>query len=170
MKYRRPARHIVLALGITAAGCGGSPGSGPSPAMPADYAALPDTLVCVVDRAAPSGLSELPAKLDGDEVVVFADGAVRPLDELHPVNMIAGYAGREGWLTRGEPVTFQGRQYVRTGGERRIGIDLLSRVGEHQGILVFAGQEDDAPADAIYVPTAPGCIFQAFVREDLLRQ
>lgn len=154
---------------VLAGACTVAPPRTAAPAMPPEYVALPDTLVCVIDRAAPSGLSELPAKVDNGQVVVFADGSVRSLSEVHPVSMIAGYAGREGWLTRGDPVPFSGARYVRTGGERRIGIELLQRVGEYQGILLFSGLEDPPPADALYIPTSPGCIFQAYVREDLVR-
>jgi hypothetical protein len=141
------------------------------PALPPEYAVLPDTIVCVVDRASPTGLREIAARQGAQGVVVLDDGgAVRPLESIHPVNVIAGYAGREQWLTRGDPITHEARRFLRTGGERRIAPDLLQRVGEHQGILLFAGQDDPPPRDALYVPTAPGCIFQAFVREDLLRR
>jgi hypothetical protein len=159
-------------VGLVSAGmaaCTVEPAEEPGPVLPPQYVALPDTLVCVIDRAAPSGLASLPAKIEDGGVVVFADGRVSALEEVHPVSMIAGYAGREAWLTRGDPVPFSGASYVRTGGERRIGIELLDRVGEHEGILLFAGLEDPPPADALYIPTSPGCIFQAYVREDLIQ-
>jgi hypothetical protein len=139
---------------------------GPRP-VPAEYTALPDTLVCVVDRAASRGLREIPGKNDRGNVLLLVDGRVTPLEEAHPIDMIAGYAGREAWLTRGDPVTFEGRSFNRYGGERRIRADLLRRVGEHQGILLFADGQDPPPIEALYVPTAPGCIFQPFVRQEL---
>src|SRR5690606_24214579 len=104
-----------------------------------------------------------------DGVVLLEDGRIESLEAIHPVSVIAGYAGREAWLTRGDPISLDGQRYIRTGGERRVTPDLLARAGEHQGILLFAGRDDSPPADALYVPTAPGCIFQAFVREDLIR-
>lgn len=165
----RIGSSVLFAL--AASGCGSAgPAAGPAPEVPPDYAALPDTLVCVVDRASPAGLTELAAKARGEEIVVFEDGEVLPLSAVHPVNVIAGYAGREGWLVEGAPVTHSGARYVQTGGERRIDLALLTRVGEHMGILLFAGTDDSPPPDAIYVPTAPGCIFQAYVREDLMRR
>jgi hypothetical protein len=163
----RHAVAVCLLAGIGSA-CGAQLGSR-GPAVPPQYAMLPDTLVCVVDRGSPAGLRQLPAKLEGGTVVILVDGEIRPLEAVHPVSMIAGYAGREPWLTRGDPITLEGRRYLRTGGERRVGLMLLRRLGEHQGILLFAGQEDPPPADALYVPTAPGCIFQPYVREDLIR-
>jgi hypothetical protein len=170
MSWRQVGGILIIGLFGVAGACTVPPPAVPAPSLPPEYVALPDTLVCVVDRATDSGLSELPAKIDDGEVVVFADGGVSPLEDVHPVSMIAGYAGREGWLTRGDPVAFSGGRYVRTGGERRIGIELMGRVGEHQGILLFAGLEDTPPADALYVPTSPGCIFQAYVREDLIQR
>jgi hypothetical protein len=157
---------VVAFLGLIAA-CGPPPGPASAPPPPG-YAALPDTVVCVVDRASDRGLRALSAKTGETGVVVFLDGAVRPLEEVHPIGMIAGYAGAEEWLRRGDPVSHGGRRYLRTGGERRIGLELLRRIGDHEGILLFAGEEDPPPPDALYVPTAPGCIFQPYVREDLL--
>jgi hypothetical protein len=153
---------------LIAAGCASAPPPNPQPAVPAAYAALPDSLVCVVDRAMPLGLRELPAKVQGEEIVILEDGQITPLEAVHPVNVIAGYAGQESWLTRGEPIPFAGNTFSRTGGERRVRATLLQRVGEHRGILLFAGGEDAPPMDALYVPTAPGCVFQPYVRQDLL--
>ncbi|HUE95726.1 MAG TPA: hypothetical protein VMN39_03670 [Longimicrobiaceae bacterium] len=168
LNSRAGALLPFLLAALTACG-GGSPG-GLAPEAPPGYAALPDTIVCVVDRGAPVGLRQIPAKKDGDDVVVLSGGAAVRLETLHPINVIAGYAGRESWLSRAEPISFVGRGYSNVGGERRVPIELLRRVGEHRGILLYAGTEDDPPPDALYVPTAPGCIFQPFVREDLIRR
>jgi hypothetical protein len=171
MNAARLRNFLLLAIALPLAACGGPPpSSGPAPVGPSRaYAALADTLVCILDRTTATGLRDLPAKIGEDGPVVLLDGQIQPLQTLHPVNVIAGYAGREGWLTRGDPLVFGERRYIRTGGERRVARDLLTRAGEHMGILLFAGGQDATPYDALYVPTAPGCIFQAYVREDLLR-
>jgi hypothetical protein len=70
-------------------------------------------------------------------------------------------------LSFGAPVTHAGRRYVRTGGERRVPINLLRRVGDHQGVPLFASPDEPTP-EAVYVPLRPGCVFQAYVRSDLL--
>lgn len=152
------------------AGCSGQTSGGPALTIPPRYATLPDTVACVVDRAAPRGLRNIPAKVEGDQIVVLMGNEIVPLESVHPVNVIAGYAGREGWLVRGDPLNVDGSRFARTGGERRVAAELLRRSGEHQGILLFAGDEDEPPPDALYVPTAPGCIFQPYVREDLIRR
>jgi len=155
---------------LLSAACSTAPAPAPAPRAPAAFVALPDTIVCVIDRTSPSGLAQLGAKVGAEGVVLFADGAVRPLESVHPIGVIAGYAGQEQWLTQGEPIVYDGRRYPRVGGERRIASELIRRVGEHRGILLFAGEEDSSPIDALYVPTSPGCIFQGFVREDLIRR
>ncbi|MQA90204.1 MAG: hypothetical protein GEU90_08215 [Gemmatimonas sp.] len=162
-----PRVSFVALLAMMATGCGPTPVPQPTPAPPPEYVAMPDTLVCVVDRATPVGLTHLPAKVGSQGIVVYSEGAIRPLEEIHPVNMIAGYAGQEEWVARGDPIPFSNARYVRIGGERRVDLDLLARVGEHLGILLFAGREDPA-TEALYIPTTPGCIFQAYVREDLI--
>jgi hypothetical protein len=171
MQAARSRKLLLLALALPLAACGGAPpSSGPAPTnASAEYAALPDSVVCIIDRTSPAGLTELPAKVGPSGPVVLENGQIRSLETIHPINVIAGYAGREGWLTRGDPIVYSQRRYVRTGGERRVASNLLIRAGEHMGILLFAGGDDDSPFDALYVPTAPGCIFQAYVREDLLR-
>lgn len=165
----RDPRSLCLAVVLMVlGGCGSSPARGPQPNVPPAYAALPDSLVCVVDRAMPLGLRELPAKVQGEQIVILQDGQITPLEAVHRVTVIAGYAGQEDWLRRGEPIPFAGTTFARTGGERRVRATLLQRVGEYRGILLFAGAEDAPPIDALYVPTAPGCVFQPFVRQDLI--
>lgn len=164
MKLQRAGLLFCGAIIVLFAGCFGRSSGGPNAGIPAGYAALPDTLVCVLDRAMPLGLREIPAKKQGAEVVVVIDGAIAPLSSAHPVNVIAGYAGREAWLTQGEPLPFEGGTFARSGGERRVEPSLLRRAGEYRGILLFAGATDTAPAEAVYVPTSPGCIFQPYVR------
>lgn len=161
----------VLAGALLLSGCGMQRGLSQGSPVPADYAALPETVVCVVDRSSERGLRDIPARSGaGGSIVLLVDGRVQPLEAVHPINVIAGYAGSEPWLTRGDPIPHQGRTFVRYLGERRIDSELLQRVGEHQGILLFAEAGTAPPARALYVPTAPGCIFQGYAREDLMNQ
>lgn len=169
MSYR-PQKLLLTAVFLAVnAGCsGGGLFQSPQPELPPEYAMLPDSLVCVVDRATPLGLRELPVKVRDDELVVLSEGQIVSLETVHPVNLIAGYAGNEAWLTRGDPLPLNDNTFTRTGGERRVQASLLQRVGEYRGILLFSGADDAPPPDALYVPTAPGCVFQPFVRDDLL--
>lgn len=156
---------VLLAVGIAACSRNPEPGDR-SPSL-----ALADTTVCVVSPAAPNGLRLVEAKREvaTGRVMLLEDGELIPFEQRYPVSLIAGYAGREGWFTSAEPVTFAGQRYVRTGEMRRVPEDQLVRVGDFRGVLLFSGAGDDPPPDALYVPAEPDCVFQAYVRADLVR-
>ena len=167
---------VVTAL-ATLAACGRpAPTVAPAPAPPPppsaaqQYAALPDTVICVVDRTTDRGLRDLQAKRAANgSVVLLVDNTIRSIDEIHPVGVTAGYAGQEVWFTGGQPVTLQGRSYVKYGGERRVPLNQLRRVGDFQGVPLYGAPADSVRPQAVYVPVRVGCIFSAYVREDLYR-
>ena len=141
-----------------------------TPSAAEQYAALADTSVCVVDRTTRRGLRPLAAKVEPDgKVVVLVAERVVGLDELHPVQAAAGYAANEHWVTAGEPINLLDRRYEKVGPERLIAFDQLERAGEFRAVPVFADPSDPAPPRAVYLPMRPGCVFQAYVRSDLLR-
>ncbi|CAN5780564.1 hypothetical protein BH23GEM6_BH23GEM6_00290 [soil metagenome] len=155
----------VLALTAVTACAGMMPGAGPSTAR---WDAAADTTLCVVDRTAPAGLRNIAARIDDRGVILVRDGRnTLSLEQAHPVSIMAGYAGEERWVTGPTPVTHAGRRYIRTGGDRLVPINLLTRVGNYQGVPLFASP-DERTAEAVYVPLRPGCVFQAYIREDLL--
>ena len=167
---------VATALVILAGACGRTPPpvvappapSGPS--IPQQFAALPDTAVCVVDRTTERGLRDLQAKRGANGgVVLLVDNQIQPLEAIHPVGVTAGYAGQEIWYTRGQPVSLQSRSYMRYGGERRVPMNQLRRVGDYQGIPLYSAPADSVRPQAVYVPVRVGCIFSAYVREDLYR-
>jgi hypothetical protein len=156
---------LLLAAATSTACAGRLPGSA---ATPERWEALRDTTLCVVDRTSPTGLTNLAARVESDGgVVLLENRRIVPLDQVHPVSLLAGYAGREPWVTSGAAISHAQRRFVRTGGERRVPIALLRRVGDHQGVPLFASPEEAVP-EAVYVPLRPGCVFQAYVRSDLL--
>lgn len=167
---------VGAALVALAAACGRTPpprtgppaSAGPSSAQ--QYAALPDTTVCVVDRTTDRGLRDLQAKQSTNgSVVLLVDGEIQALESIHPVGVTAGYAGQETWFTRGQPVALRGLSYVKYGGERRVPLDQLRRVGDYQGVPLYSAPADTVRPQAVYVPVRVGCIFTAYVREDLNR-
>ena len=79
---------------------------------------------------------------------------------------IAGYASGETWFINNEPVSFNGRRYVRYGLPRRLGTGDVKTVGTVHGVSVFAEPGADARRpEVIYVPTRPGCEFQPYQTE-----
>lgn len=159
----------LLAAGAITAACSRGGGAGAPTAGTARYAVLPDTSVCVVDRTTERGLRNLAAKRTPDgEAVVLISGEVRPLSELHPVGIVAGYAGRERWYTSDAPITVQGRRYSKVQGDRRIPLESLRMGGEYQAIPLYVDPADAQPPRAVYAPVRPGCVFQAYVREDAM--
>lgn len=145
-------------------------GPPPPPSEAERYAALPDTSVCVVDRTTRRGLRALDAKVEtGGQVVLLVSGRVQKLEDLHPIGIVAGYAARESWVTSGEPLAIQGRRYEKAGPARLIGLEQLQHSGDYRSIPLFVDPNDPAPPRAYYVPLRPGCVFQPYVRSDLLQ-
>lgn len=159
---------VLLSACALAGACSRTPAPNAAPSSEAArYAALPDTLVCVVDRTTERGLRNLTAKRAPDgEALVLISGSPRPLSELHPVGIVAGYAGRERWYTGNEPITVQGRRYTKVQGDRRIPLESLRMGGEFRAIPLYVDPADTQPPRAVYAPVRPGCVFQAYVRED----
>jgi hypothetical protein len=168
-------RISLSLLGLALAGaCAHNPPAAPGPPPPPTaaerYAALPDTSVCVVDRTTRRGLRPLAAKVQpGGQVVVLVSGRLQNLEDLHPIGIAAGYAARESWVTAGEPLTIQGRRYEKAGPARLIGLEQLQQSGEYRSIPLFVDPKDPSPPRAFYVPLRPGCVFQPYVRSDLLQ-
>ena len=174
-----PVRLAVATALVTLAGACGSnpppqvvvpPAAPAGPSVAQQYATLPDTVVCVVDRTTDRGLRDLQAKRAANgSVVLLVDNQVQPLDVIHPVGVTAGYAGQEIWFAQGQAITLQGRSYMKYRGERRVPLTQLRRVGDYQGIPLYSAPADSVRPQAVYVPVRVGCIFSAYVREDLYR-
>jgi hypothetical protein len=58
------------------------------------------------------------------------------------------------------------QRYVKTGLPRIIQPQELTRVGEYQGVSVFAQPGAETPPAVIYLPVRPGCEFQAYQAEE----
>ncbi|HSU16918.1 hypothetical protein [Longimicrobium sp.] len=72
-------------------------------------------------------------------------------------------AGGETWFVNSEPVTFNGRRYVKYGLPRVLGASDVASVGSYRGVSVFAEPSADRMRpEVIYLPTSPRCEFQAY--------
>lgn len=81
---------------------------------------------------------------------------------LRPGVVFAGsYAQGRGWFENDEAVTFEERNYDKSGGEVRLECPNTMRVGEYQGVPLFAERTAERPFETLYVPVRPG-IWQAY--------
>ena len=85
-----------------------------------------------------------------------------PIGALGPGVAFAGeYADGRPWYVADEPIVFQEREYVRSGGN--VGLDCanIMQVGEYQGVPLFADVGAQSPYETLYVPVRPG-VWQAY--------
>jgi hypothetical protein len=77
------------------------------------------------------------------------------------VSFAGEYAGGHAWFEADEPVEFDGREYVQSGGE--VGLDCpdIMRVGAYDGVPLFAEVGASSPYETLYVPVRPG-VWQAY--------
>jgi hypothetical protein len=78
---------------------------------------------------------------------------------------MAGYAAGATWFINNEPVMVMGRRYVKYGLPRVLGVNEVTRVGEYQGVSVFAETGATGTPEVLYVPVRAGCEFQPYQTE-----
>ncbi|HEU0300653.1 MAG TPA: hypothetical protein VFR37_14380 [Longimicrobium sp.] len=125
----------------------------PPPPSPRPPITARDIRVCVVQN----GMAvEVTAQFDtatGDTSFGTPGWPVPPGDP---------YAVNAQWFVDNEPVTIGGRQYVKYGYPRVLGVDDVTRVAEYRGITVFAEAGGVRPPEVVYVPVRMGCEFQPY--------
>lgn len=132
----------------------------------------PDTVV--VEREVvpplPTGTAQQICLATGqaEQVLVTAQGdtLVGParvsVSDLRPGVVFAGtYAEGADWYANDESIRFERATYDRSGGELRLNCGDITRVGEHNGVPLFADRGTDSPYDKLYVPVRPG-VWQAY--------
>ncbi|MFC1661785.1 hypothetical protein ACFL3S_10095 [Gemmatimonadota bacterium] len=137
----------------------------------------PDTVVLrqvgVGDSSRPQGVLVSLCLATGEEmdawVTVAGDtlvGANRTsIGSLRPGVAFAGtYAENRDWFTTDEPMVFDGGHYRKSG--RTVDLDCagIGKVGDHQGVPLFALRGSGTPHRALYVPVRAG-VWQEYRRE-----
>jgi hypothetical protein len=69
------------------------------------------------------------------------------------------------WYARGEPLQFEGREYVQSGAPLPLSASALLRVGEYAGVDLYARAEGDSVRMHVYIPVFEG-FWLGFVRAD----
>lgn len=102
------------------------------------------------------------------EVLISAQGDTLvgprrvPIRTLRPGVVFAGtYAGTSDWFIQDETITLDDREYQKSGGEVRLDCNDIMRVGEHEGVPLYAESSADTPYEVVYVPVRPG-IWQGY--------
>ncbi len=81
---------------------------------------------------------------------------------LRPGVVFAGtYADGRAWFSNDEPVTFEERSYSKSGQPVALQCANIMRVGEFQGVPLFAMRNAERPFQMVYVPVRPG-VWQAY--------
>ena len=80
-----------------------------------------------------------------------------PVSDLGPGIVFEGdYAAGTEWYAADEAVTFEDREYVRSGTEVTLNCADIMRVGEHMGVALLAMRDAERPFGVLYVPVRPG--------------
>jgi hypothetical protein len=114
--------------------------------------------VCVVEGTALREVEAMYNPATGDTMV-----AGQAFATAYPAT--TGYASGATWYINNEPITINGRRYVRFGLPRVVGVTEVSRTGEYQGVGVFTEASATGTPDVIYIPVRPGCEFQPYQYE-----
>jgi hypothetical protein len=131
------------------------PAPPPPPAPPETRLSARDLQVCVLENGA---LRHVRVDYDTRTSDTTFNG--RPFSEAYPET--TGYAADASWFITNEPVPLNGRRYVKYGYPRVLGVTEITRVGEHQGVPVFAGAGATSATEVVYLPVRRGCEFQPY--------
>jgi hypothetical protein len=114
--------------------------------------------VCVIENGMPRSVQAEYTTATGDTLI-----AGRPFRDAYPATA-PHYAAGAAWYVQGDPITLDRRRYVKFGMPRVLGVNEVARMGEHQGVPVFAETGVTRP-EVVYLPVRPGCEFQPYQSE-----
>jgi hypothetical protein len=131
----------------------------PPPPPPPPPAMTATTIsVCVVENGMLRSVQAQYSSATGDTTV-----SGRPFAQAYPSSS-PSYAAGAPWYIQNDQITVQGRRFVKFGLPRILGTGDVARVGEYQGVPVFAEAGMERP-DVVYVAVRPGCEFQPYQTE-----
>jgi hypothetical protein len=155
----KPAALVCCA--VLCGGCASrtappSPAAGsPDPPPDARVEAPREIHVCVLEDGR---LREVRAAYDPVSGDPLYGG--RPFRDAFPDT--AGYAAGERWYLENETISWERRRYIKYGLPRILAPRELLPGGRHGGVAFFIEANTEGTPGIIYVPTRPGCEFQAY--------
>ncbi len=111
--------------------------------------------VCVVQGGALSNVTAVYNTRTGDTTV---NG--QRFSTAYPAT--TGYSAGATWYINNEPITVNGRRYVKYGLPRVLGVSEVTRTADYMGVPVFAEAGATGATEVLYVPVRPGCEFQPY--------
>jgi hypothetical protein len=136
----------------------------PPPPPPPPPPAEREMEICVIDDMGNIQVVDAIFLPETGDTMVVVDGQRRAFATVYPTD--ARYAAGQRWFVDNEPIHVMDQRYVKTGLPRIIQPQELTRVGEYQGVSVFAQPGAETPPAVIYLPVRPGCEFQAYQAEE----
>jgi len=127
----------------------------PAPPAPPAVNPMRDIQVCVVENGMLRNMTVQYNTQSGDTT----------MNGQRFAPSMTGYAAGASWFINNESVMVMGRRYVKYGLPRVLGVNEVARVGEYQGVSVFAETGATGTPEVLYVPVRAGCEFQPYQTE-----
>ncbi len=128
------------------------------------YVSHRPVLICVVT---PEGeITRVEASYRSATGDTLIDG--RPFSEVHHAGQ-SHYAAGHDWFMTEAPIQHEGQEYVQFGLRQVLDSSTLRKVGEYNGVPVFADTSSSAPYPEVFLPVGPGCEFQPFLAREAIR-
>jgi hypothetical protein len=115
--------------------------------------------VCVVEDGQ---LTEVEAAYIPPDTVMIEGGIEVQFSSIYSVADTLAYAATKGWFIDNRRLRLGETVYAKEGSLRFLPFDQLTRVSSVTGIPVFSAEDMPRPYDHLYIPVAPGCIFQPY--------
>ncbi len=96
--------------------------------------------------------------------MVVQMGEERPFSMVYPATG-PQYAAGATWFINNESVEVMDVTYEKFGLPRVISPTDVSRVGEYEGVGIYAETGVEGAPEIVYVPVRPGCEFQPYQQE-----
>lgn len=98
------------------------------------------------------------------EKTIEIDGKRKLFTDVYPETGY-GYAATTSWYINNDPITVEGKQYVKYGLPRILGTMEVSAYSKVKDVTVFAEAGSKGTPEVIYIPVRSGCEFQPYQLE-----
>ena len=172
--YDCPSTHpllmrsfLVLVAGFALFGCSSTQSNGPTAstapvALPAGFDSFREVQYCALDGTT---LRNYDARYDAEAGIFYTPEGrlVRTGGSFEPwVTERGRYAASQPWYIDNEPIDVRGREYVKYGLPRVLGVTEISFYEEAGGAAAFVEAGASGTPEILYVAVRPDCEFQPY--------